>query len=434
MKNLPEAESCSVGEAARLLGVSIPTLKRMAADGQLEGFRTPGGHLRILTESIETVREQRRQSRPLRDASPLLRNRRERLEELTLDAQELRARRELEKLRREEAEEAEEREAEAEEQERQQAERRKAIAVEQARIERQLAQDEQRRDAEQELVAFQNRWLEAVTELLTTKELRWLSQAERKEILDVLEAEITKRQPRDEPRMMRMVGHALVAVVERFNAARQARERRNRIAEDALRGLSFYATDAERAQAAATIRESLAHLPDGTEEFEIRGTAEQAVKPVRQSVEKRLLDERLTAWAVRQLSWGSDDRDKARLRRECAEILAELRQDVSEAEAKEVLEPTVREACGEINERQAEKDRQARKAGLVEVGLAEVSSYLLRLKAEGEISDEEYWDGDFTTDLRAAVRRALENSLTGDDGANNVRKLTQKIIESELRG
>src|SRR5579864_4164710 len=205
--------------------MSIPTIKRMVAEGQLEAYRTPGGHLRILAESVEAVREGRRQgqARPVRDASPILHNRRERLEELTLDAQELRARRELEKLRREETEEAEQRESEAEEREREQAERLKALAVEQARIERQVAQDEQRREAEQELIAFQSRWLDAATELLTVRELRWLSAEERKEILDVLEAEITKRQPQDEPRMMRIVGHALVAVVERFSADRQAR-------------------------------------------------------------------------------------------------------------------------------------------------------------------------------------------------------------------
>src|SRR5205809_55728 len=109
-----DAESCSVSEAARLLGVSIPTAKRMAADGQLEAFRTPGGHLRIVAESIEALREQGQRPRLVREASLVLHNRRERLEELTIEAQELRARRELEKLRREQAEDEEQRQAEAE--------------------------------------------------------------------------------------------------------------------------------------------------------------------------------------------------------------------------------------------------------------------------------------------------------------------------------
>ncbi|HEV2495231.1 MAG TPA: helix-turn-helix domain-containing protein [Terriglobia bacterium] len=432
MKNQPDAESCSAAEAARLLGVSIPTLKRMAADGQLESFRTPGGHLRILAESIEAVREHRQQPRPLRDASPLLHNRRERLEELTLDAQELRARRELAKLRREEAEEAEQRESEAEERERQQAERLQALAVEQARIERQLAQDEQRREAERELIAFHSRWLETATELLTAKELRWLSAAERKEILDALEAEIAKRQPQDEPRMTRIVGHAVVAIVERFTAQRQARERRNRIVEDALRNLSYWATDAERAQAAAAIRESLSRLPGDAAEFEVRAAAEGAVRPLRQAVEKRLLDERLTAWAVRQSSWGSDDRDKGRVRRECAEILAELPQDVAEAEAKESLEPTIREARKEIDERHERQQRAQQKASLIREGVAEISRYLWRLKQGGEITAQEYVDSDFTANLRATVQEGLIRELSGEETAGEAIERVHEIIDAAL--
>ena len=107
-KNRSVSDSHSASEAAALLGVSIPTLKRMVAEGRLDAFRTPGGHFRITAESIEALREQRQtRPRPVRDASPVLQNRRERLEELTLEAQEHRARRELEKLRREEQEEAE---------------------------------------------------------------------------------------------------------------------------------------------------------------------------------------------------------------------------------------------------------------------------------------------------------------------------------------
>lgn len=189
--------------------------KRMVAAGQLEAYRTPGGHLRILAESVEAVRQGRQQgqARPVRDASPVLHNRRERLEELTLEAQELRARRELEKLRREEAEETERREAEAEAREQDAAERQEALALEQARLERERAQEQERREAERELAAFRRRWLETTTELLSAKEVRWLSLAERKQILDAIEAEIAKRQPSDEPRMIQIKDLARLAIL-----------------------------------------------------------------------------------------------------------------------------------------------------------------------------------------------------------------------------
>lgn len=432
VKTQPGAESYSVSQAARLLGVSIPTAKRMEAEGRLQSFRTPGGHLRITAESIEALREQRRQPRPLRDASPLLHNRRERLEELTLDAQELRARRELEKLRREEAEEAEQRESEAEEREREQAERLKALEVEQARIERQVTQEEQRREAERELAGFHARWLETATELLAAKELRWLSAAQRKEMLDSLEAEIARRQPQDEPRMIRIVGHKIAVVVERFTAERQAHERRKRIVESALWRLSCFATDAERAHALAAIRESLSRLPTDAQEFEVRAAAEAAVRPVCQAVAKRQLDQRLIEWAGWKLPWGSEDRDRARLRRECAEILAELPQGVSEAEAKEALEPTVREACNEIDECQARKRREQQKESLIQHAVAEVTAYFAELHRKGEITDKEYWDSEVAEHLKTCVRREFQKQLTGDESAHEVKNRAREIIDEAL--
>ena len=145
-KNQLGARSYSVSEAATILGVSIPTLKRMAAEGRVETFRTPGGHLRILAESIEAVREHlQAQPRPVRNASPVLQNRRERLEELTLEAQEHRARRELAKLRKEEQEEAERLEAEEEARDQAAAQRQAEIEIERERLRHERAKEIARR-------------------------------------------------------------------------------------------------------------------------------------------------------------------------------------------------------------------------------------------------------------------------------------------------
>ena len=48
-----ESVSYSAAEAARLLRVSIPTLKRMCDAGEIPCFRTPGGHLRIPADGLK---------------------------------------------------------------------------------------------------------------------------------------------------------------------------------------------------------------------------------------------------------------------------------------------------------------------------------------------------------------------------------------------
>jgi hypothetical protein len=137
-------------------------------------------------------------------------------------------------------------------------------------------------------------------------------------------------------------------------------------------------------------------------------------------------------WAVSRLPWGSDERDKTRLSGECKEILADLPPEVSEAEAKEALEPTVTETRREIEQRQAAKERQTRKPGLIQHGIAEASSYLLQLKQKGEISDEEYLDSEFTAGLKQVVRGGLETRLSGDEATNQLRELVREIINGEL--
>jgi hypothetical protein len=86
----------------------------------------------------------------------------------------------------------------------------------------------------------------------------------------------------------------------------------------------------------------------------MRVAAQQAIEPISRAVERRLLDERVINWAIFKLPWRATDYDKARVRRECAEILAEQPQDISEVEAQEALEPTVQEARLDIEKREAE--------------------------------------------------------------------------------
>ena len=200
-KNRSHVESFSASEAASVLGVSIPTLKRMVAEGRLESFRTPGGHLRILAESVDTLREPKQERfRPVRDASPVLQNRRERLEELTLEAQEMRARRELVRLQREEQREAEQQRAEEEEREQEATERQAELELEREQLEHERAR-RARKESQRNTAAFRCRWLEEANQVLAIPGCRWLSAAQKKEIIGAVEVEVQERQPSDAPRM-----------------------------------------------------------------------------------------------------------------------------------------------------------------------------------------------------------------------------------------
>jgi len=154
----------TVAQAADVLGLSAPTIRRMVRDGELQTFQTPGGHLRVAAESVERIRQGRTKETRNREPSSVLKNRREAVEEIGLQALELRGQRDLRKLRKEEAEErdrdreglARQERARREEEQKPRREAERALLQEDrcrrereesAQFERDVAQDQQSRDA-----------------------------------------------------------------------------------------------------------------------------------------------------------------------------------------------------------------------------------------------------------------------------------------------
>jgi excisionase family DNA binding protein len=432
-------QSYSVSEAARLLGVSTPTARRMAAEGELNAFRTPGGHLRITHESLEAIRKGPKEKRETQGPSPVLRNRRERVEELALEAQELRAQREIERLRREKVEEREQAEAEAEAQERQAEREGEAARLRLERVRIQQARQRQRHEAEQLIRAFHSRWLGKAIELIPD----WLCQDERREALAVVETEIKGRQPEDERMMPRLVAGALAAAIGPHQSRRDSARKRKEAKDSALRVLLF-ATDSERAQASRAAADAVHTLPDGATEDELRAAASAAVAPIYHAIDRRRLFESVLEKAVREIPiFNRTEQNECKLRRECQKILNGLPADVSEAKTREAIRETVEHFCTELEERENTKEKQRQErwrderrkqriAQLVASGLAEVDSYLIELRRADEISAEAYWDSEWKADLKEIVREALERVLAGDESADDIQGLVREVVEDEL--
>ena len=267
---------------------------------------------------------------------------------------------------------------------------------------------------------------------MTAPQCSWLSVAQKKEIIDAVEMEINKRQPIDEPRMVTILVLTIAALAERYRTERQAEDSRQSVIDRARWHLAAGATEQEKASAAIAVREAVRRQPANASEAEMWTSTQEALRPINQVVEKRRQKERILAWAIAQLPWGKTELDGARVRRECAEILADLPEDIAEIEAKEALEPTVREARQGIEERQASEQRQARKAQQIEHGVAQISACLLELKNEGELTADEYYDSELWEHLTTAVRRGLEAELSGDESNKEIRELVREIIDHEM--
>ena len=150
-----EGSSYSLTDAAAVLGVSVPTVRALVARGQLASFRTPGGHLRIPSESVAAYRDGRpNRTNPANTTSTALQGRRDNLEGLKLETEELRVRRDLRKIQEEEQEVENRRKAEAQAtalRRKEERERRRAETMREADARRQKA-------AEAEAIRRRRQW------------------------------------------------------------------------------------------------------------------------------------------------------------------------------------------------------------------------------------------------------------------------------------
>lgn len=392
-------QSVPVSEAARLTGFSVRTLKRMCEAGQLESYRSPGGHVRVIRASLERFLRDA-SSAPQVPASSVLANKRERVEELSLQLQETRAMREIRKLSEEDSE-----------MERQRAETQRAQdlankrAVQETRLE--AARDTERREREQreaeaqrQRAEFGRQWLSFATDRFPA----WVSYEQRQPLLAAVEETISARDPGDAELMARLLADAISRVCAPWQAERLGQQKREELIERTITsGLPIGAMDSEKAKAAASARSALAQVPLVASEWELRAAVSAAVEPMVKAIEQRKAAER----------------EKERQRAEAERARDAERRAREEREAKARADAVL---------------RRMRKGNLVAAGVAHVSSYLSELFRKDEITRDEWLDFELQRELQEQVREALESQLTGadDESDSDAKQITEEVVDEEL--
>ena len=276
-------ESLSVAEASQKLGVSIPTVKAMHRRGQLGGFRTAGGHLRIPVESLEAVRASNGNTNTSSGPAPstTLKTRRERIEFLNLEGEEIRAKRALDRLRDEDAEEQEQRAAEIRSQDIEREER-----LEAARAERMRQERLQRDAAAQQLRARLRQQVQLALSIAAQGDL---PPERHRELADAIDAELQRANVEDPD----MATPIIKAVCQRFTRSlvAEATDRRTRERIIASARSDIYcmrnSTSEEATQAAAAARAAVSSIARNAPESELRDAVTAAVAPIRIAIEER---------------------------------------------------------------------------------------------------------------------------------------------------
>lgn len=368
-------ESLSAADASRLLGVSTRTLKRMCAAGQLRAFKTAGGHWRVSRAVLENFQRRTETSvPPVGCASSVLQSKRERIEELALEAQERRAQREIRKLDEEDSE----------------AERRRAAAAHAEEVERKRAVEETRLQAARDAAERQERQREHQ------------EAQERREWTDGWVAWALNAVPKDAPREIELtIAEAVEEALARLTPEQPQSTINRLVLAGIAKGLRPWQRQQEIEQA---IQEARSQLPIFARNY---------FEP--------------TAWEVKALETA---REAIRhLPSDAA--YEELRQAAIRAGREVALEYEAEEARARA-QAQAERERQQRehtKKFLVDLGVMHVSLYLSKLHSDGDVWDE---DLERKAELENAVRKALEDRLAGTEGFEEAQRIARALVDEQL--
>jgi len=366
-------EMLTAAQAAEMLGVDKRTVLRLARDGKLRSYRTPGGQHRFRREDVEALASG--DGRPSRPSASTIQNKREEIESLNLEVQVRRAKRELARVEAEDAEA--EAQARAQEQRRKEREQRARAELE-AEAARQ-AREEKQREAKEYWIEFALSLLPAdappAMKTATVKFMReayaqlgggyWDGSADDPDIMDIANEAVTKAMAPFERQK------AIDKIIEKAPAVLPWQCR-------SLSGLSL--TEWER-RAKLEARNAIRGLPDGYSIEEVRYAAEEAARRVgaeytHGQAEKWHRDEIESA-----VMWLSGDEQQA-----VKNALAKLPAGCGRAEmerAKERALAPIREAA-EVRSKEIQAAKQAEFRKESERIQVQVQSQLAQSRAEND--------------------------------------------------
>jgi excisionase family DNA binding protein len=380
-----------ISEAAVMLALSERHVRRLADQKDLPS-RRKGGRRQVLSSAVEALAERRNVEGPaaITQASPILQAKRDRIQELLLEAAELRAKREIKKMREEEGDSGLDRRQKKQE-----------LAIAQQRLTAESTREAEKRERERRQVEINN-WRAGHVRRAMADAPVWLSLQQHESVLSALRIFISDFNPEHESKITQL----LAAEIKRLCVP--LRNERDILAQrDALMTRSIFiqlpsdANANEKVQAAQRLRADLSILPLTASDSEVKSVITAGLESIQMTIKRRVDNERAE----------------------------------SEARIAEERKRTERER----SERERECQRRQRKSHgdeLASHAASHVVGYLSQLLAKGEISRTEFYDSELTDYLVKVVRDAAVAEFTGreEETFADAHELCEQVVDEELDG
>lgn len=385
-------KSYSPAQAAKIAGIGRSTIQRAVDDGEISAFKTPGGHTRIPAASLDAFMNQNLSSGRAAASTPL-NHRREILESKKLRLQEAAVDEELREIREEKRARAKDRRREKARIQRQQEIRLQEQENEARRIELTAEESRRREDRKLRESQFRRRWTERCfsacsaastsqtsvftmpagdwnslratrAELLGRKEIDCLTSPQRAQIFAAMRAEVERHGLEDEETIARHLRAVAEPLLQQFESQYQVELIRKSEAEAIVKNLPLGASDFERGQVRAIVREQLSEIPAAADREEVRARLARATASARKKIAARL----------------------------------------------EGLE------------------LESQKSRLIALALIQLPSTVRSLYEEGEIEEDVSEDADVMAEAQIDMKSHLISELSGDENSDEVSEIVREFI------
>lgn len=397
----PTSDAVPIAEAARRLGVSVRSAKRMCEAGQLPHFKTMGGQYRIFKADMETLLQNRRnvgqvsrhgnggvQNAPVGPGAQVPTGTadvaRDTAAALRANLEERKLKRELKKLDDEDAKD----------------ERQRSEVL---RTQRRLARA---REAEAELKQRQmdeeescRKWESAWLSGASAKFPEWLSFEQEQALTAALRSTLAQfdRSSQDES-ISRALGRTLDRVMAPWHAEREFSRLVEKILEWWVWGFPQGTSDAEKVFVRLVARKAAEAMPNSASEWEIRAAITRAVAQPMQQIQERLQKEA----ALTEAAWAERS----------AKIRALVQKGLDDA---------------------SRQNRDSKIEKLARHGEGFVTSYVRALFDDGEIDRDALEDSEWQDGLGAQIRKEIKARFTGTESESDAERVACEIVDAALQ-
>jgi len=260
----------------------------------------------------------------------------------------------------------------------------------------------------------------------------WLTQLQRAEVSRQIANEIKERTLADEPQMWSVCREIVRSVLLPLEHQHEINQARDVAVNRVLAKIPSDATENERLRARQLAHTATQYTSEQGNCQTFFDAALEAVTPIIAGVDRRRGRESLQAWALQQLPFKANEKEQREARATISRVFDQMNGQQNEMQIRDRLVEELAPIHAAISRRIDEERCLQRIEGLACSAKQHVGAYLSDLYNHGELDYEAICDWSWRRNLENFVVLELRKQLRGDETAEDLREMVEKLLDGQL--